>query len=135
MIKNQGKVLSFQQNADFHKKRGERSLASNDLLAAARHYRKVWEKDPYDYDTCMHLAEILYEMQRFDESLRILFICLSMGDPKPEILFGMASDLYELHEFEYASQCLERYLEEAPEGPYAFEAEDFLSFLESEDEL
>ena len=135
MKTNKGKVLPFQQSTDFHKRRGERSLENNDLLTAVRHYRKVWEKDPYDYETCMHLAEILYEMQRYEESLRILFICLSMGDPKPELLFGMASDLYELHEFEYASQCLDRYLKESPEGTYAYEAEDFLSFLESDEEL
>ena len=130
MSEEKGKVIPFRQGASFFNKRGVKEMGKNDLVGALYQFRRAYQDDPNNVDTCLSIAEILSQMQRFEESNRLLFRLLSQDDPSPEILFGLACNFYGIHEFEYAAQCLERYLDEEPDGAYAYEAEDFLDFLE-----
>ena len=54
-------------------KRGAKELEKNDLIAAVYKYREAYERAPQDAEIAVALAEILSQMQRFEESNRILF--------------------------------------------------------------
>ena len=130
-----GKILPFRQDVDFFLKRGAKELDRNDPLAAIQHYRKAYDSDPADLDSCLALAELLSQMQRFEESNRLLLIDMSMNDPDPESYFGLACNYYGMQEFSYAHESLETYLHLEPDGFYAYDAADFLDLLEDEAEL
>lgn len=130
-----GKILPFRQDVDFFLKRGAKELDKNDLLSAIQHYRQAYHSDPTDLDSCLALAEVLSQMQRFEESNRLLLVDMSMNDPDPESYFGLACNYYGMHEYAYARESLETYLELDPEGFYAYDAMDFLDLLEDPDAL
>ena len=130
-----GKILSFRQETGFYLKRGAKQLERNDLLAALHHYRQAYLCDPSNVDSCLAVAEILHQMRRFEESNRILFVYLSMHAPVAECFFGIACNFYGMHEFDYAAESLESYLQLDPDGPYAYDAEDFLDVLDDDAEL
>jgi len=132
---NSGKVLQFRQDTDFYLKRAAKRMDQNDLLSAAHHYRQAYLSDPTDLDSCLALAEVLTRMQRFEESNRLLLVDISMNDPDPESYFGMACNYYGMHEFSYAKESMETYLTLDPDGYYAFDATEFLDFLEDHREL
>ena len=116
-----GKILPFRQDVDFFLKRGAKELDRNDPLAAIQHYRKAYDSDPADLDSCLALAELLSQMQRFEESNRLLLIDMSMNDPDPESYFGLACNYYGMQEFSYAHESLETYLHLEPDGFYAYD--------------
>jgi len=130
-----GKILPFRQDSGFYLKRGAKQLERNDLLAALQRYRQAYASDPSNVDSCLAVAEILHQMRRFDESNRILFVYLSMHEPAAECFFGIACNFYGMHEFDYAAESLESYLQLDPNGPYAYDAEDFLEVLDDDAEL
>lgn len=134
-LTGKGKVLSFRQETGFYLKRGAKQLEKNDLLAALHRYRQAYDNDPSNVDSCLAVAEILHQMRRFDESNRILFVYLSMHAPAAECFFGIACNFYGMHEFDYAAESLESYLQLDPDGPYAYDAEDFLDVLGDDEEL
>lgn len=127
--------MPFRQDVDFFLKRGAKELDRNDLLSAIQLYRKAYDSDPTDLDSCLALAELLSQMQRFEESNRLLLIDMSMNDPDPESYFGLACNYYGMQEFAYAHESLETYLQLEPDGYYAYDAADFLDLLEDEAEL
>lgn len=130
-----GKILAFQQDVDFFLKRGTKELDRNDLLSAVQHYRKAHEEDPNDLDSCLALAQALCQMQRFEESNRLLLVDMGMNSPDPESYFGLACNYYGLHEYRLAQDSLKTYLELEPDGYYAYDAEDFLDLLEDDEAL
>lgn len=130
-----GKILPFRQDVDFFLKRGAKELDRNDLLSAIQHYRQAYNSDPADLDSCLALAELLSQMQRFEESNRLLLVDMSMNDPDPESYFGLACNYFGMHEFADAQESLEAYLTLDPEGFYAYDAMDFLELLSDEAEL
>ena len=54
--------MPFRQDVDFFLKRGAKELDRNDPLAAIQHYRKAYDSDPADLDSCLALAELLSQM-------------------------------------------------------------------------
>lgn len=129
------KILPFRQDVDFFLKRGAKERDRNDLLAAVQRYRQAYHSDPADLDSCLALSEVLSQMQRYEESNRLLLVDMSMNDPDPESYFGLACNYYGMHEYAYAKESLETYLELDPEGFYAYDAMDFLDLLEDPNEL
>ena len=90
-----GKVIPFTQSATFYMKRGAKELEKNDLIAAAYKYREAYERAPEDAEIAVALAEILSQMQRFEESNRILFrLMADQKDAPPECHFGLACKLF-----------------------------------------
>lgn len=130
-----GKILSFRQETGFYLKQGAKQLERNDLLAALRRYRQAYEVDPSNADSCIAVAEVLHQMRRFEESNRMLFVYLSMHEPVSECFFGIACNFFAMHEFDYAAESLESYLQLDPDGVYAYDAEDFLDVLDDDQEL
>ena len=83
-----GRVLSFEQKGDFFYKRGNDKLDKNDLIEALCSYRRAMEQEPEDQYSCIAVAEVLSEMERYDDSNRVLLPLLSREDVEPEAIFG-----------------------------------------------
>ena len=131
----QGKVIPFRQSTSFYMKRGNKEMERNDLVSAMYQYRKAYDQDPTDPDTSLAVAEILSQMQRYEESNRILLLQMSMGKLVPECYFGLACNYFGMHEFDYAAESLENYLEADPDGFFALDAEDFLDVLDDDEAM
>jgi len=131
-----GKVIPFSQTASFYRKRGEKELEKNDLIAAIHKYREAYERAPEDPEISIALAEILSQMQRFEESNRILLqLMASDQELPPEVHFGLACNYFGLQDYDCAADSLEDYLDEEPDGPFAADAEDFLDLIDDDDAM
>ena len=137
MTKNKtGKVIPFSQGATFYMKRGAKELEKNDLIAAIGKYREAYERAPNDAEIAIALAEILSQMQRFEDSNRILFRVLAdMEDAPPECHFGLACNYFGMQDYDRAADSLEDYLELEPDGEFAADAEDFLDLIDDDDAM
>jgi len=133
---NTGKVIPFSQGATFYMKRGAKELEKNDLIAAVFKYREAYDRAPEDAEIAIALAEILSQMQRFEESNRILFRLLADRDDAPaECHFGIACNYFGLQDYDRAADSLEDYLELEPDGEFAADAEDFLDLIDDDDAM
>lgn len=131
-----GKVIPFTQSATFYMKRGAKELEKNDLIAAVSKYREAYERAPQDAEIAVALAEILSQMQRFEESNRILFRLLADRDDAPaECHFGLACNYFGMQDYDRAADSLEDYLELEPDGEFAADAEDFLDLIDDDDAM
>lgn len=132
----EGKVIPFSQNATFYMKRGAKELEKNDLIAAIAKYREAYERAPEDPEISIALAEILSQMQRFEESNRVLHLLnAALDETPPECHFGLACNYFGLQDYDSAADCLEDYLEAEPDGMFAADAEDFLDLIEDDDAM
>ena len=117
-------------------KRGAKELEKNDLIAAVSKYREAYERAPEDAEIAVALAEILSQMQRFEESNRILFRLLAdQVDAPPECHFGLACNYFGMQDYDRAADSLEDYLELEPDGEFAADAEDFLDLIDDDDAM
>ncbi len=128
-------MIPFQQNAAFYLKRGAKELERNDLLAAAAKYRAAYLRAPNDEEARLALAEILSQMQRYEESNRILLPMLADPDVCAECHFGLACNFFGMQEYDSAADHLEAYLDLEPDGYYALDAEDFLDLIDDDDAM
>lgn len=114
-------------------KRGAKELEKNDLIAAIAKYREAYERAPEDPEIAIALAEILSQMQRFEESNRILFqLMADSWETPPECHFGLACNYFGLQDYDSAADSLEDYLEAEPDGVFAADAEDFLDLIDDD---
>jgi len=131
-----GKVIPFSQNATFYMKRGAKELEKNDLIAAIAKYREAYERAPEDPEISIALAEILSQMQRFEESNRVLKqLMAEVDETPPECHFGLACNYFGLQDYDSAADSLDEYLDADPDGPFAADAEDFLDLIEDDDAM
>ena len=117
-------------------KRGAKELEKNDLIAAISKYREAYERAPQDAEIAVALAEILSQMQRFEESNRILFRLMADRDDAPaECHFGLACNYFGLQDYDRAADSLEDYLELEPDGTFAADAEDLLDLIDDDEAM
>lgn len=133
--KNAGKIIPFSQGASFYMKRGAKEMERNDLIAALTRYRQAHLRAPDEAEPCLAVAEILSQMQRFEESNRMLLLLISTGSGTPECLFGLACNYFGMREYDYAAESLENYLDADPDGPFALDAEEFLDVIDDDDAM
>ncbi len=125
-----GKVLSFEQKGEFFYKRGLDKLDDNDLPNALSNYRMALERDPENEEIRLAAAEVLTEMERFDESNRILFRLMENEQPDAECFFGLGCNFAGLNDLDHAKDALERYAELEPEGEFIYDAYDMLDAID-----
>ncbi len=131
-----GKVIPFTQSASFYRRRGEKELEKNDLVAAIAKYREAYERAPEDPEISIAMAEILSQMQRYEESNRILLLLCSKDEEiPPECYFGLACNYFGLQDYDRAADSLEDYLDAEPDGVFAADAEDFLDLIEDDEAM
>lgn len=125
-----GKVLSFEQKGEFFYRRGLDRLDQNKLADALCNYRLAGERDPGNEEILLAMAEVLTEMERFDESNRILFALVRRAEHDPECYFGMGCNFMGLNDLTHAKDALERYAELEPEGTFTYDAYDMLDAID-----
>ena len=128
--KSRGKVLSFEQKGEFFYKRGLDRLDKNDLVEALANYRMALEREPENNEIRMAVAEVLTEMERYEESNRILLAMLREEDTEPECYFGLGCNFMGMNELDRAKDSLERYTELEPEGGFVWDAYDMLDAID-----
>lgn len=133
-LMGQGKVLPFQQTGEFFLRRGMTKLDRNNLLDAIVNYRHALALEPDNAEYKLALAEVLTEMNRFDESNRILLTMFEGGMPTvSECYFGMGCNFMGLQDYEHARDSFEHYATIDPDGEFADEVYDMLDALEDEE--
>lgn len=127
---NKGRVLPFEQKSEFFYKRGNDKLDKNDLVEALYSYRKAMERDTDDQYSRIAVAEVLSEMERYEDSNRVLIPLLSRNDADAEVLFGLGCNLAALNETDSAKKMLERYVQTETDGEYVYDAYDLLDAID-----
>lgn len=128
-----GRVLKFEQKAEFFYKRGDDKLDKNDLVSALCSYRRALERDPQDQQKRIAMAEVLSKMERYDDANRTLIPLLSRKDTAPEAYFELGCNFAALDEALNAQRMLNNYLNTEPDGIYAYEAYDLLDAIAEEE--
>jgi len=129
-----GKLLSFEQTGEHYYRTGLAKLDKNDLVGAMANYRLALERDPQNKDIVLSMAEVLTGMEKYDESNRLLLTHFRDGKKCPtEVYFGMGCNFMALHEYDCAISSFDKYLDEDPEGEFAYEAYDMAEMLDDED--
>ncbi len=126
-----GKVLQFERTGEYFFKRGLSKLDRNNLPEAMANYRLALEHDPQNAEIKLAIAETLTEMNRFEESNRMLLTFFyEEGERPSECYFGMGCNFLGLQEYERAKESFSRYVQVEPDGEFTFEAYDMLDALE-----
>lgn len=125
-----GKILSFEQKGEFFYRRGLDRLDQNKLAEALCNYRLAGERDADNEEIRLAMAEVLTEMERFDESNRILFALARREEHDPECYFGMGCNFMGLNDLLHAKDALERYADLEPEGTFIYDAYDMLDAID-----
>ena len=126
-----GKVLPFQQKGEFFLRRGMTKLDRNNLLDAIVNYRQALALEPENAEYKLALAEVLTEMNRFEESNRILLTLFEGGTSTiSECYFGMGCNFIGMQDYDHARDSFEHYATIDPDGEFADEAYDMLDVLE-----
>ena len=132
-LAGRGKVLPFAQSGDFFYKRGLEKLDKNNLPDAMAYYGRALKCDPENREIRIAMAQVLTEMNRFEESNRILFALTRGGadaEADPECYFGMGCNFVGLYDYGHARDSFERYLELEPDGAFLYDAYDMLDALD-----
>ena len=125
-----GKVLSFEQKGEFFYRRGLNRLDENKLSEALCNYRLASERDPGNEEILLAMAEVLTEMERYDESNRILFALMRREEHDSECYFGLGCNFMGLNDLEHAKDAFERYADLEPEGEFVYDAFNMLDAID-----
>ncbi|MCL6547528.1 MAG: tetratricopeptide repeat protein [Alicyclobacillus sp.] len=128
--KRAGNVISMRLDAAFFHERGVRYLQRNDLKRALQAFRKTVEYEPDNPVNHCNLAGVLSEMGDFEASNEVLLHILRDLDPSmAECQFYLANNYANMGEYATAEEYVLRYLDAAPDGEYAEDAEEMLDVL------
>jgi tetratricopeptide (TPR) repeat protein len=129
-----GKIIPFQQNGEFFLKRGTTNLDRNKLIDAMVNYRQALSLDPDNIECKLAIAEVLTEMNRYEESNRVLFTLFDADKAKhSECYFGMGCNFVGMQDFDHARDSFERYAHIEPEGEFSNEVYEMLEILQDEE--
>ena len=113
MLKN-GKLISFEQSADFYFRRGDSYAEKKEYLMALNMYWTGAEKRPKFYEGWQKISGLYAQLGRFDLSNRVLLNCLWHCDEvPPDMNYDLGSNFIGLHEYEWAMAFFERYAQES----------------------
>ncbi|MGC5326923.1 tetratricopeptide repeat protein [Brevibacillus sp. SYSU BS000544] len=129
-------VVSFLRDATFFAERGLRLSRRFDYPRALRCFRRAIELDQENASYHCHLASILAEMGKFQESNDILHHVIDNIDPLMEdVYFYLANNYANLEDFETAEEMAMKYLQTATKRSFAEEAEELLDYIYFEMDL
>ncbi|OQB24113.1 MAG: cellulose synthase subunit BcsC [Firmicutes bacterium ADurb.Bin182] len=134
VIAGKGKIIPFQQTGEFFLKRGTTNLDKNKLIDAMVNYRQALSLDPDNVECKLAIAEVLTEMNRYEESNRVLFTLFDSDKPRhSECYFGMGCNFVGMQDFEHARDSFERYAHLEPDGEFTSDVYDMLEILQDEE--
>lgn len=131
--KRKSNIVPMKVDASFYCERAIKSLNRLKYKKAVRYFHKAIELEPENATFYCNLAGVLAEMEKFDESNRLLWHVLEKIDPSMfECYFYLSSNYANLLDFDLAEQYAMKYLEKCADGEWANEAEDLLDFISLE---
>ncbi|HBI02972.1 MAG TPA: DDE transposase family protein, partial [Paenibacillaceae bacterium] len=134
--KRKSNIVPIKVDASFYCERAIKSLNRLKFKKAVRYFHKAIELEPENATFYCNLAGVLAEMEKFDESNRLLWHVLEKIDPSMfECYFYLSSNYANLMDFDLAEQYAMKYLEKCADGEWADEAEDLLDFITVELQL
>ena len=123
-------MLQFAQDGEFYYRSGSSKLEKNDLTGAIASYRMALKLDPKNYDAVLGIAEILTAMGRTEESNRLLMVKFREEERPAEAYFGMGCNFFAQREYDQARMSFDKYLDEDPEGEFAYTAYDMAEAID-----
>jgi len=132
--KKDNKILSFDRDAEFYYNQYQKNNELGKCIDALFFIRKAVAIEPEEPLYRLAMAELLTEMNCFDESNLIMFdILRNYKEYAGECLFGIGCNFIGLQDFERAKESFEKYLNMEPFGEFELEAEDLLEMIDMSD--
>ncbi|MGD8190591.1 tetratricopeptide repeat protein [Brevibacillus ginsengisoli] len=123
-------IITFQRDASFFIERGLRLSRRFEYDKAIRCFRRAIELDPNNATYQCHMASILAEMGKFEESNELLHDVLDNIDPKMEdVYFYLANNYANIEDFETAEEMTLKYLQNTKNRTFVEEAEELLDYI------
>lgn len=117
------KVLTFEKNSTFYYNRYEKAFDKGDMIQALVSIRSAIEKEPDNAEFRFNLAEILTEMELFEEANYELIKLLTDGKTlEGNVIFAIGANLFNLGDYEKAQETFQNYLNQYPSGAYIADA-------------
>jgi len=131
--KTKNKIIPMALDANFFFERALRHLHRNNHSKALKYFRKTVDKEPNNPVHYCNIAGLLAEMGRFKESNELLLFVVEKLDPSfTECYYYLANNYAYLEDIESSYKYIHRYLDAAPHGEFADEAEEMLSYISIE---
>jgi len=131
--RQKNKVIPMTLDANFFFERALRHLNRNNYSKALKYFWRTVDIEPNNPIHYCNLAGILSEIGQFRESNELLLYVVENLDPKlTECYYHLANNYAYLEELEQSFKYVHRYLDESPEGEFAEDASEMLSFISGE---
>lgn len=130
-----GKIIKFEQPAEFFYNTAQKMMDGGAYINALSSIRRAVELNPQNYEFSLCLAEVLTELNKYEESNRVLFEILEKQiEVDADCFFCLGCNFMGMNDVEKAKESFEKYLQVDPDGEYCEEVEDFLFYFETESE-
>lgn len=131
--KEQRKILSFHQPAEFFIKKAEKHIDAGNFLEALALYRCVLGMEPENVDYLLNIAQIYSEMGLYEESNDVLLKIAKYGKTPTECLFALGCNYMGMKNYELADEAFEQYLTLDPNGEYAEDIDELFEIIDEEE--
>ncbi|MGI6153433.1 MAG: tetratricopeptide repeat protein, partial [Christensenellaceae bacterium] len=127
------KVLKFERPAEFYFKTTQKMIDSGHYIGAVNMIRKALKKEPENEEYRLYYAELLTDMNKYEESNSILFEMLSESkEPNADCFFNLGRNFLGLNDFTRARDSFEKYMEIEPDNEFSEEMDDLFMLLEDD---
>jgi tetratricopeptide (TPR) repeat protein len=124
------KVIPLRMTAEFFNERATRSLNQYNYSKALRYYKRAVDVEPDNPSHFCNMAGVLAQLGQFKESNELLFHVLYKVDTEMSLChYYLACNFANMDYFDKAEKHALLYLANDPEGRFANEALDLLSFV------
>ncbi|MBE3556847.1 MAG: tetratricopeptide repeat protein [Firmicutes bacterium] len=129
----QKRVIPIDLSAEAYRRRAHKWADRQEYGRALRYLRRASERAPQNAAVHFDLARLLSEMGFFEESIAVFeYLMKELRQDEAEYDYWLSVNYGNLGEFETALRAARRYLERAPAGELADEAEELIAILEEE---
>lgn len=128
-----GNILKFDRGAEFHYSKAHKELDTGRYTDSLADLRRSVEKEPDNIEYRYALAELLSEMDLYEESnFHLYMIDRCENNLEEDLTFCFGYNFYGLGEIERSKMYFDKYIEKYPDGIYSRDVSDILTFIEDE---
>jgi len=125
-----GNILKFERGADFHYSKANKALDTGRFTDSLMDLRRSVEKEPENIEYRYALAELLSEMDLYEESnFHLYMIDRYQNDLEEDLIFSFGYNFYGLGELERSKLYFEKYMKKYPNGAYSRDVSDIYAYL------
>lgn len=127
-----GKLIEFSKGSSLYFRLGNYYYDKNNLDRALRFFERAAAVDPANPANQFNLACLLSELGQYQRSTKIFQGIVQDNSDYSESWFWMAMNSGQQQQYREASYFLCKYLEQDPNGDYRWQAEEILTYLDSD---